>query len=164
MASLDCKVPIILSVCFGKTRGCCGCTKGLVLTQTGASAEIHLWILACVQPPLTSKKSDFFEVRGGCTQAMNLWDTALFTLSVPTSWNRNSRSICAILFRPASGEWSFSRHFQCLLVNDVHGQSQFFLFIQNGICICCMSDARTLGGFSCETSCLLVVKTKERIS
>ena len=95
---------------------------------------------------------------------VNLWDTALFTLSVPTSWNRNSRSICAILFRPASGEWSFSRHFQCLLVNDVHGQSQFFLFIQNGICICCMSDARTLGGFSCETSCLLVVKTKERIS
>ena len=24
--------------------------------------------LACIQPPLTSKKIDFFEVRGGCTK------------------------------------------------------------------------------------------------
>ena len=44
--------------------------------------------------------------------------------SVPTGWNRNSRSICAILFRPAFGDWNF----QFLPVSVVQGQSQFFFF------------------------------------
>ena len=34
------------------------------------AASKTVGFLACVQPPLTSKKSDFFEVRGGCTQAI----------------------------------------------------------------------------------------------
>ena len=79
--------------------------------------------------------------------------------SVPTGWNRNSRSIFAILFRPAFGDWNF----QFLPVSAVHEQSHFFflfisyLIVQNGICT---SVARTLGGFSRKMSCLLLVKTK----
>lgn len=34
------------------------------------AASKTVGFLACVQPPPTSKKSDFFEVRGGCTQAI----------------------------------------------------------------------------------------------
>ena len=48
------------------------------------------------------------------------------TFSVPTGWNRNSGSICAILFRPKAGTWTFFRLFQCLPVSDDHGLSQFF--------------------------------------
>ena len=48
------------------------------------------------------------------------------TFSVPTGWNRNSGSICAILFRPKAGTWTFFRLFQCLPVNVDHGLSQFF--------------------------------------
>ena len=44
--------------------------------------------------------------------------------SVPTGWNKNSRSFCAILFRPAFGDWNF----QFLPVSVVHGQSQFLFF------------------------------------
>ena len=81
---------------------------------------------------------------------------ALTTSPESTGWNPESKTV-----------WNFSLHFQCLPANAVHRQSQFFSFhfsyliIQNGIC---MSDARTLGGFSRKTSCLLVVNTKERIS
>ena len=48
------------------------------------------------------------------------------TFSVPTGWNRNSGSICAILFRPKAGTWTFFRLFQCLPVGVDHGLSQFF--------------------------------------
>ena len=48
------------------------------------------------------------------------------TFSVPTGWNRNSGSICAILFRPKAGTWTFFRLFQCLPVSVDHGLSQFF--------------------------------------
>ena len=45
-----------------------------------------------------------------------------------SSWlgPRNSGSICAILFRPAAGTWTFFRLFQCLAVSFDHGLSQFF--------------------------------------
>ena len=45
-----------------------------------------------------------------------------------SSWlgPRNSGSICAILFRPAAGTWTFFRLFQCLAVGFDHGLSQFF--------------------------------------
>ena len=48
------------------------------------------------------------------------------TFSVPTGWNRNSGSICAILFRPKAGTGTFLRLFQCLPVSVDHGLSQFF--------------------------------------
>ena len=48
------------------------------------------------------------------------------TFSFPTGWNRNSGSICAILFRPKAGTWTFFRLFQCLPVSVDHGLSQFF--------------------------------------
>ena len=44
------------------------------------------------------------------------------TFSVPTGWNRNSGSICPILFRPEAGAWTFFRLFQCLAVSVDHGQ------------------------------------------
>ena len=52
--------------------------------------------------------------------------TSYSTFSVPTGWNRNSGSICAILFRPKAGTWTFFRLFQCLALSVDHGLSQFF--------------------------------------
>jgi len=44
-----------------------------------------------------------------------------------TGWNKNSNSICAILFRPAAGtKKNIFRHFQCLSLGVVHGQLRFF--------------------------------------
>ena len=134
IASSDCKVPITLSVCFGKTRGCCWCTQ-----------KVSCWL-------------EQVHVQGFTCESMRYCSLHSF---LSNQFEQKFPFHLRNSFSAGVWRWSFSRHFQCLPVNEVHGQSQFFLFIQNGIC---MSDARTLGGFSRETSCLLVVKTKERIS
>ena len=69
-----------------------------------------------------------------------------------SSGRRQRRRPC----HQTAGAWNFSRHFQCLLVGVVHGQSQFYfsfllllVILKNSIR---KSDARTLEGFSRKTS------------